>query len=70
MSKIQTYRQLLAALQQLNDEQLECNLTIFDASEEYVPVKVKIEFEQDDDVLDKGHPFILIRSHILESIEN
>lgn len=70
MSKIQTYRQLLGALQQLDNNQLDCNLTIFDANEEYVPVKVKLEFEQDDDVLDKTHPFISIKSHILDSIEN
>lgn len=69
MSNIKTYRQLLAALQQLDDKQLECNLTIFDANEEYVPVKVKLEFEQDDDVLDKGHPWISIKSHVLEEVE-
>ena len=69
MSKIKTYRQLLTALQKLNPEQLDCDLTIVDAMDEYFAVKVKIELEEDDDVLVKGHPWISIRSHVLDEVD-
>ena len=68
MYKIQNYRQLLDALKGLDDEQLDCDLIIVDANDEYIPVKVSLEFEQDDDVLDFGHPWLSINSHVLEEV--
>lgn len=68
MAKIKTYRQLLDALKKLDDEQLDCDLTIVDGTQEYIPVQIQIGEELDDDVLDEGHPYLEIESHSLESL--
>ena len=53
-----TYRQLKAVLNTLTDEQLEANVTVKDIpGDEYYGV-CGFGFEEEDDVLDKGHPFI------------
>lgn len=56
-----TYRQLLQKLQQFNDEQLDSHVTICDIEEEYHAV-VELNFADPTlcDVLDPGHPYLLI----------
>ena len=53
-----TWRSLLETL--LLHERLDDSVTVYDAAEgEYYPADL-IEFEEADDVLDKGHMFISI----------
>lgn len=54
-----TYRELLAALYYMTDDQLDSDVTmhltaLFD--DEYVPAELK--FVEDSDVLDAGHPVL------------
>ena len=53
-----TYRELLHTLEELEDEQLDCNvLALFD--EEYYPVSdVEICNQKEDDRLDDSHPYL------------
>lgn len=69
MKTAKTYRDLLEKLKGFTEEQLDCDLVVVDANEEYVPVKFLIEKEQEDDVLDKGHPFMGLVTHCLVSAE-
>ena len=53
------YRDLKKALETLTEEQLDCDLTLYDPNEqEYYPADLKMEVTKDTDVLDKGHPFL------------
>ena len=55
-----TWRSLLETL--LLHERLDDSVTVYDAAEgEYYPADL-IEFEEADDVLDKGHMFISINT--------
>ena len=55
-----TWRSLLDTL--VLHERLDDSVTVYDAAEgEYYPADL-IEFEEDDDVLDKGHMFISINT--------
>lgn len=58
-----TWRELLRALIELSpSKNLDDNVTVYDAAEgEYYPADL-IEFEEADDVLDKGHMFISINA--------
>jgi hypothetical protein len=55
-----TYKELLNRLQQLNNEQLNQDVCIYDgAMDEYYQLKVELVFATDaQDVLDIGHPII------------
>jgi hypothetical protein len=55
-----TYKELLNQLQQLNEEQLNKDVAVYDGNEyEYYQWKVYFEFADDtQDVLDVGHPYI------------
>ena len=53
-----TYRNLLIALSKLNDEQLDCDLTVYDEkTDEYHAVRLDIIITNED-VLDTDHPVI------------
>ncbi len=59
--KVETYRQLKHALEQMNDEQLDCNISVHAlGSDEFFPGSLMIvrSTELDTDVLDENHPVI------------
>jgi len=56
-----TYKELLAELQQLNEEQLNSDVAIYDeGTDEYYQLKVELVFASPafNDVLDPDHPII------------
>ena len=55
-----TYQELLNQLQQLNEEQLNQDVAVYDeGTDEYYQGKVKLVFATDaQDVLDLNHPII------------
>lgn len=55
-----TYKELLSQLQQLNPEQLNSDVAVYDeGTDEYYQGKVKFVFATDaQDVLDVDHPII------------
>lgn len=55
-----TYREVLAALQSMNQEQLDMNVTVFlpDVTE-YFPVHA-LETTTECDVLDENHPYFVL----------
>ena len=55
-----TYRELADRLSDLNDEQLDCDITVrLDETEEYLPAGFDI-VGPDVDELDEGHPVLFI----------
>jgi hypothetical protein len=54
------YKELLLQLQELNDEQLNQTVTVYDeGTDEYYQLKVELVFATDaQDVLDINHPII------------
>ena len=55
-----TYRQLLAALQELSQDELDMNVTVYDnTNEEYYPLNYAGKCEGDD-VVDADHPIMII----------
>jgi hypothetical protein len=55
-----TYRQLLAALQELSQDELDMNVSVYDSTnEEYYPLNYTGKCEGDD-VLDADHPIMII----------
>tara|TARA_R110002051_G_scaffold163315_1_gene234685 strand:+ start:368 stop:532 length:165 start_codon:yes stop_codon:yes gene_type:complete len=53
-----TYRQLLAELEQLEEDQLDMNVTV-DIDEEFFNIKEVVEQEGEDRLSD-GHPYFTI----------
>ena len=55
-----TYKDLLLQLQQLNEEQLNSDVAVYDeGTDEYYQLKVELVFATDaQNVLDKNHPVI------------
>jgi hypothetical protein len=55
-----TYKELLQQLQQLTEEQLNCDVAICceDDEDEYYQASVELVFVTETDVLDKDHPVI------------
>jgi hypothetical protein len=54
-----TYKELLQQLQQLTEEQLNCDVAIYEpCADEYWQDKVELVFVTETDVLDKDHPVI------------
>jgi len=55
-----TYKELLQQLQQLNEEQLNCDVAIYEpCADEYWQDKVELVFATDEcQVLDVDHPII------------
>lgn len=54
-----TYKELLQQLQQLNDEQLNSDVAIYDTgTDEYYQLQVELVFTTQTDVLDVDHPVI------------
>lgn len=52
-----TYRQLMEACQQMNEDQLDSNISVqFD--DEWMPAELRIN--EEDDVLDANHPVIYV----------
>lgn len=54
-----TYRRLLYCLQTLDQEQLDCHITLEDNAEEFYPAI--LNFSLTDDVLHAGHPYFSIK---------
>jgi len=59
-----TYRTLLAMLKTFNDETLDQDVTVR-CHGEYEEVRA-VDFADVDDVLDKDHPYLVLRSEELE----
>jgi hypothetical protein len=59
-----TYRNLLKKLQETNGMRLDDDVTVYDrTNDEYYPgITVKETDEQEQDVLDDGHVFIVIET--------
>lgn len=58
-----TYQDLLYQLQQLNEEQLQQDVTVCDAEDEYFKVTaIHYANEAFNDVLDHGHPYLTLNS--------
>lgn len=55
-----TYRELLEKLQKLNDEQLDCNITVCDTDEEYFSANGFNIADFSCQVLDEGHPYFVL----------
>jgi len=54
-----TYRQMGEKIKEMNDEQLDSNITVYvENEEEFYPADLRIVKE--DDVLDENHPIIVI----------
>jgi hypothetical protein len=54
-----TYKELLNQLQQLNSEQLNQDVAVYDeGTDEYYQLKVELVFTNVSDVLDANHPVI------------
>jgi hypothetical protein len=58
-----TYKELQAILAQLNDDQLNCNVTVYDRKiDEFLPTRLSLQFaSRDTQVLDPEHPFFVLR---------
>lgn len=55
-----TYKTLLNLLNRMSDEQLDCDVTIYDdVADEYLPGEMLICGHQHD-VLDDGHPYLRV----------
>lgn len=56
---MKTYRELLERLQNLTQEQLSCDITVYDNnSDEFMGLEMKLEIsDARTNVLDEGHPF-------------
>jgi hypothetical protein len=53
-----TYRQLLKILQKMDDNWLDANISVYlSGEEEYMPV-CAFRINEEDDVLDAGHPYL------------
>jgi hypothetical protein len=56
---IHTYRALRDRLNCLTDDQLDCGLQKHEEdNDEFFPIEMQLKESPEDDVLDKGHPFI------------
>lgn len=64
-----TFRDLLNQLQSLPVEKLDLSVTVYDRNQdEFYPVQ-KVSFSEDtDDILDGGHPILLINGENIEPI--
>ena len=67
--RVNTFRELREELNRLTDEQLDCDLVVNDASDEYHGVYYFVRINQDDDVLDKGHPILVDYRYTYESLD-
>ncbi len=58
---VKTYRELLAACNQMSDEQLDSNITVHDGPEDEVrPAELRIINGDEFDRLDDNHPVIYV----------
>ena len=53
-----TYKELKAHIEVMDDEQLDQDVTVRDVNIDETFKILGIEFEEEDDVLDKNHPFL------------
>ncbi len=53
-----TYKKLLEFLLTLNEEQLECDVTVHDTNIDEYFIGINLCINEEDDVLDAGHPYI------------
>lgn len=60
---ISTYRHLLEEINKLDEKQLDSQIVIMDSENEYVPVEFQLAEEVGTDVLEDGHPFLVLGSH-------
>jgi len=56
-----TYRQLLEAINRLPLDHLDDNISVNTEEDEFIPVK-KLAIQDEDDVLDKGHLYLILLS--------
>ena len=62
-----TYRDLLEYIKSMNDEQLNQDVTVLDAATvEFYPVEDISFADNEEPVLDAGHPFMVIRKGMPE----
>ncbi|HMW10664.1 MAG TPA: hypothetical protein PJ987_09485 [Bacteroidia bacterium] len=62
--KTRTYRELLEVLNKLEPSQLNQDITLKDNQEEYYGLEIVVSEEEEDDVLDEGHPYFEIEAEI------
>jgi len=56
-----TFRELKENLDSLSDEQLDCDLTVYDPNEqEFYGANLDLSTTEESDVLDKNHPYLAI----------
>lgn len=55
-----TYRELRDKLDELTDEQLDCDVTVHDLDDEYFPIS-SLETYDTEGVLDDNHPFLEVQ---------
>lgn len=56
-----TYRELLQELQKLSEEQLDCDISVYDEeAEEFFHVDHDLQIQSGNDVLGHGHPYLVI----------
>lgn len=59
---MKTFRDLKVFLSALSEEQLDCDLSVqLSHNEEYYEV-IAFDLAEDDDVLDKDHPYIIVET--------
>ena len=58
MKKITTYKELKEFVNSLSDEQLNTQVTFLDNQDEFYGVRLTGYIVDEDDVLDKGHPYL------------
>jgi hypothetical protein len=61
-----TYRDLRKQLNDLTEEQLDMDVTIYDGSvdELFGAYHTDLQFNLEDDILDKGHPYLIINQSV------
>lgn len=53
-----TYKQLANKISEMNESQLNSDLTILEGTDEYYPARLFFAKEETCDVLDHNHPYI------------
>jgi hypothetical protein len=53
-----TYRELAEKIEWMTEQQKDLDVTVFDMNDEEFYALKDLDFVKEDDVLDKGHPFL------------
>lgn len=64
MKRISNFKELKEFVNSLSDEQLNTQVTFLDNQDEFYGVRLIGYIEDEDDVLDKGHPYLQIDNNL------